>query len=31
MMRASYDPEAEAMFIWFGPEDVKGTIGCQGP
>jgi uncharacterized protein YuzE len=20
MMRTSYDPEADAMFVWFGPE-----------
>jgi uncharacterized protein YuzE len=25
MMRTSYDPEADAMFVWFGPEDVKST------
>ena len=25
MMRTSYDPEADAMFIWFGPEGVKST------
>jgi uncharacterized protein YuzE len=23
MMRTSYDPEVDAMFIWFGPEGVK--------
>jgi uncharacterized protein YuzE len=23
MMRTSYDPEADAMFVWFGPEGVK--------
>ena len=25
MPRASYDPEADAMFIWFGPEGVKSA------
>ena len=25
MMRTSYDPEADAMFVWFGPEDVKSA------
>lgn len=25
MMRTSYDPEADAMFVWFGPEGVKST------
>jgi len=24
-MRTSYDPEADAMFIWFGPEGVKSA------
>jgi uncharacterized protein YuzE len=28
MMRTSYDPEADAMFVWFGPEDVK-SAGTQ--
>ena len=23
MIRTSYDPEADALFVWFGPEDVK--------
>lgn len=23
MIRTSYDPEADAMFVWFGPEGVK--------
>jgi uncharacterized protein YuzE len=23
MMRTSYDPEADAMFVWFGPEGTK--------
>ena len=22
MIRTSYDPEADAMFVWFGPEGV---------
>lgn len=21
MMKTSYDPEADAMFLWFGPEE----------
>jgi uncharacterized protein YuzE len=25
MMRTSYDPEADALFVWFGPEGVKST------
>jgi uncharacterized protein YuzE len=25
MMRTSYDPEADAMLIWFGPEGVKSA------
>lgn len=25
MMRTSYDPEVDAMFIWFGPEGVKSV------
>ena len=25
MMRTSYDPEADAMFVWFGPEGAKST------
>jgi len=24
-MRTSYDPEVDAMFIWFGPEGVKSA------
>ena len=24
-MRTSYDPEADAMFIWFGPEGVTSA------
>jgi uncharacterized protein YuzE len=23
MMRTNYDPEADAMFVWFGPEGIK--------
>ena len=25
MMRTTYDPEADAMFVWFGPEDTKSS------
>ncbi|HVC54062.1 MAG TPA: DUF2283 domain-containing protein [Stellaceae bacterium] len=25
MMRTSYDPEADALFVWFGPEGVKSA------
>ena len=25
MMKTSYDPEADAMFLWFGPEGMKST------
>ena len=25
MMRTTYDPEADAMFIWFGPNDAKSA------
>ncbi len=25
MMRTSYDPEADAMFVWFAPEGVKSA------
>jgi uncharacterized protein YuzE len=25
MIRTSYDPEADALFVWFGPEDVKSA------
>ena len=25
MMPTSYDPEADAMFVWFGPEGVKSV------
>ena len=25
MMRTSYDPEVDAMFIWFGPDGVKSA------
>jgi uncharacterized protein YuzE len=24
-MRTSYDPEADAMFVWFAPEDTKSA------
>jgi uncharacterized protein YuzE len=25
MIRTSYDPETDAMFVWFGPEDTKSA------
>ena len=25
MIRTSYDPEADAMFVWFGPEGVNSA------
>jgi uncharacterized protein YuzE len=25
MIRTSYDPEVDAMFVWFGPEGVKSV------
>jgi uncharacterized protein YuzE len=25
MIRTSYDPEVDAMFVWFGPEGVKSA------
>ncbi len=25
MIRTSYDPEADAMFVWFGPEGRKSA------
>jgi uncharacterized protein YuzE len=25
MIRTAYDPEADAMFVWFGPEDTKSA------
>jgi uncharacterized protein YuzE len=28
MMRTSYDPEADALFVWFGPEGV-GSADTQ--
>jgi len=28
MMRTSYDPEADAMFVWFGPEGTE-SAGTQ--
>jgi uncharacterized protein YuzE len=24
-MRTAYDPEADAMFVWFGPEGTKSS------
>ncbi len=28
LIRTSYDPEADAMFVWFGPEGVK-SVGTE--
>ena len=28
MMQTSYDPEADALFVWFGPEGA-GSAGTQ--
>jgi len=28
MIRTSFDPEADAMFVWFGPEGAK-SAGTQ--
>ena len=28
MMKTSYDPEADALFVWFGPEESK-SAGTQ--
>ena len=28
MIRTSYDPEADAMFVWFGPEGIK-SVGTE--
>jgi uncharacterized protein YuzE len=28
MMRTSYDPDSDAMFVWFGPEGAK-SAGTQ--
>jgi uncharacterized protein YuzE len=28
MMRTTYDPEADAMFVWFGPEGTK-SVGTE--
>ncbi len=28
MMRTSYDPEVDALFVWFAPEGVK-LVGTQ--
>jgi uncharacterized protein YuzE len=25
MMRTNYDPEADALFVWFGPEGAKSV------
>jgi hypothetical protein len=25
MIRTSYDPEADVMFVWFGPEGVNSA------
>ena len=25
MMRTSYDPEADALFVWFGPEGISSA------
>jgi uncharacterized protein YuzE len=25
MIRTSYDPEADAMFVWFAPDGVKSA------
>ena len=25
MMRTTYDPEADALFVWFGPEGVRSA------
>jgi uncharacterized protein YuzE len=25
MIRTSYDPEADAMFVWFGPQETKSA------
>jgi uncharacterized protein YuzE len=25
MIRTSYDPEADAMFVWFGPDGVESA------
>jgi uncharacterized protein YuzE len=25
MIRTSYDPEADAMFVWFGPKGIKSA------
>ena len=29
MIRTSYDPEADAMFVWFGPEGTKSAATKQ--
>ena len=25
MMRTTYDPEADALFVWFGPEGISSA------
>jgi uncharacterized protein YuzE len=25
MMRTSYDPDVDALFVWFGPEGVRSA------
>jgi uncharacterized protein YuzE len=25
MMRTSYDPDADALLVWFGPEGIKSA------
>ena len=29
MIRTSYDPEADALFVWFGPEGAQ-SAGTRG-
>ena len=28
MMRTTYDPEADALFVWFGPEGI-GSVNTE--
>ncbi|HTT79166.1 MAG TPA: DUF2283 domain-containing protein [Stellaceae bacterium] len=28
MISTSYDPDADAMFVWFGPEGIK-AVGTE--
>ena len=28
-MRTSYDPEADAMFVWFAPEDTQSASTAE--